>query len=229
MAEIVVANQRVPDAFAEVLCTLAVTDPDRLDSLLLAAHANGWTLTALGAALGWTREWIRLRVARAEPAVGLPEIPPPPRKVTAMPKPRRRVELKPELIDELREMQAVARTVNGAMDSDHPARRVSEQFSAQLAAYVKQGVTVYYLAQVLGVSPGAVNLRLARHGYRKPPPSYVGTPNETYKNRKVGGLRAAECSRGHAMSGGNLYVSPKGYRNCRACARERYHLRKSSP
>lgn len=228
MAEIAVKNQRVPDAFAEALTTLAVTDPDRLDSLLLAANANGWTLTALAAPLGWTREWVRQRVARAEPAAGLPDIPPPPRKVTAMPKPRRRLELKPELIDELREMQAVARTVNGAMASDHPARRVSEQLAAQLAAYVEQGVTVYYLAQMLGVTHNAIFFRLHRHGYRKPPPSVVGTQQETYKNRKVGSVLRTECGRGHSMSGDNLYVSAKGARYCRACARQRYHLRKAA-
>lgn len=225
MAEIAIINQQVPDAFADVLRNLAVTDPDRLDSLLLAARTNGWTLTALAAPLGCTREWVRQRVLRAEPAVGLPDIPPPPRKVNPMPKPQRRLELKPELVEELREMHAIARTVNGGMSADHPARRVSEQLTAQLAAYVEQGVTAYYLAQVLGANPNTIKFRLARHGYRKPPPSFT----DTYKNRKVGWLKSAACGRGHAMSGDNLYVSPKGERRCRACARERYHRRKNPP
>ena len=32
----------------------------------------------------------------------------------------------------------------------------------------------------------------------------------------------SHCKKGHALSGDNLYVSPKGKRRCRACARERY-------
>ena len=30
-----------------------------------------------------------------------------------------------------------------------------------------------------------------------------------------------ECPKGHAYAGGNLYVDPRGYRRCRACARAR--------
>jgi hypothetical protein len=182
MSEMVKANQRVPEEFADILRHLYASNPDRLDSLLLAANMNGWTLSALAVPLGLGRERVRQRVAKAEPAVNLPEVPPVPRRDNQMPNPKRRLELKQELIDELLEMQAVARTVNGAMHPENPARRVSEQFSAQIAAYVDQGVTVYYLAQVLGVHHNAIFTRLARHGYRDPAPSLVGTPGEAYRN-----------------------------------------------
>lgn len=32
--------------------------------------------------------------------------------------------------------------------------------------------------------------------------------------------RSETCRKGHAMSGGNVYVSPNGDRHCRACRRE---------
>lgn len=32
---------------------------------------------------------------------------------------------------------------------------------------------------------------------------------------------ATHCKRGHPLAGANLYVSPKGQRHCRACARDR--------
>jgi len=39
---------------------------------------------------------------------------------------------------------------------------------------------------------------------------------------RVGGVNSVKthCPKGHPYDGENLYVSPRGYRNCRACARE---------
>lgn len=46
-------------------------------------------------------------------------------------------------------------------------------------------------------------------------------PVTDYENRMVRGVWSDttqdECHRGHPLSGENLYVSPKGRRNCRAC------------
>jgi hypothetical protein len=47
----------------------------------------------------------------------------------------------------------------------------------------------------------------------------------TYADRTL----AEECSKGHQMSGENLYVSPRGVRGCRQCSRERELKRRSDP
>ena len=38
-----------------------------------------------------------------------------------------------------------------------------------------------------------------------------------HQGGSVAGYRAEVCRRGHARSGGNLYVSPRGLSQCRAC------------
>ncbi|MER5715768.1 hypothetical protein [Streptomyces sp. NPDC002132] len=79
----------------------------------------------------------------------------------------------PEAAAELRAMHAIARTVNGATPLDDPRRQTSVEYAAALQAFVEQGVTPYRLAKVIGVWPGAIRQRLARHGYRAPMPSAI--------------------------------------------------------
>lgn len=221
MSDIRKIHQKLPADFADLLLRVADEEGrDRLDSLLANANTNGWTLTALAEPFGWTREWVRLRVQRARPAAGLPSVPLPPKHPTPTPTPDRRLRLRDEQIAELREMAAIAGTVNGALEPEHSARRVGEHFTAQLAAYVGQGVTIAYLAQVLGVTHGAIASRLARHGYRDPHPSQA---HEMYRNRKSGGRSdSGACGRGHDLAGDNLRITnPGGTRVCRACERIR--------
>lgn len=213
-------NQELPPEFAELLLRFAGEESSaRVDSLLANAKLNGWSLAALAVPFDCSREWIRLRVKRSRPMAGLPPVPLPPSIPTPMPVPDRRLRLRGDQVTELREMAAVASTVNGALEPSHPARRVSEQFTAQLAAYVKQGITAYYLSQVLGVTASAITFRLARHGYRDPHPSQA---HVAYLNRKVGGRSLGACAQGHDMSGDNLRITvPGGARVCRACERVR--------
>lgn len=220
MSAVVKKQQVLPPVFAELLRIMHAGEDPRLDAVMELAYANGWTLTAMASALGVTRERIRQRVARATGFVDIP-VPLPPRHQTPPPPPDRRLRLKPELAEQLREMCAVASTVNGGMDVDDPARRVSERFSAQLAAYVEQGVSIYHLAQVLGVTFGAIRSRLVRHGYLPPAPSQAGKPQHIYLNRKVGGQNLTSCQRGHDLTGDNLRVEPSGRRICRACESRR--------
>lgn len=220
MSGIQKVNQKLPDDFAALLLRFAAKEGrERVDSLLANAKTNGWSLTALAEPFDCSREWIRLRVKRSRPMADLPPVPLPPRIPTPMPVPDRRLRLRGDQVTELREMAAVASTVNGALEPSHPARRVSEQFTAQLAAYVKQGITAYYLSRVLGVTANAITFRLARHGYRDPNPSQA---HVAYLNRKVGGRSLGACAHGHDMSGDNLRITvPGGARVCRACERAR--------
>lgn len=213
-------NQKLPSDFAALLLRFAAEESrERVDSLLANAKTNGWSLVALAEPFGCSREWIRLRVQRSRPMAALPAVPLPPSHPTPMPAPVRRLRLRDEQIAELREMAEVAARVNGATEPSHPSRRVSENLAAQLASYVAQGLAANYLAGVLGVTPNAINFRLARHGYRSMPPSQK---NSTYLNRKVGGRSASACAQGHDMSGDNLRITvPGGVRVCRACERTR--------
>jgi transposase-like protein len=82
-----------------------------------------------------------------------------------------RVTLPPETVGRMRVMYGVARSVRGGTPVDHPSRQVSVEFSELLAALVAQGVTVYQIAQTLGVTHAAIRFRLSRHGHRNPVPS----------------------------------------------------------
>ncbi len=177
--------QVVPAGFGTTLAAMRAGGDPRLDAYLVAAVSRGWTLTALGDALGITREGVRLRCLKFPGFIGeVPDVPEAPRKPVAHRPPRRqRLLIKPEMAEKLRQMQAVAATVNGGMATDDPARRVSEEFAAICADLVAQGVSVYTIAKTLGVTDGAIFFRLARHGYRPPAPSQGRFP---YRNRKIG-------------------------------------------
>lgn len=115
-------------------------------------------------------------------------IPPASKPAPAMMNGRR---LDPDLVTALRGQQAIAAKVNGAMRASHPHRRIGEEFTRTLAQLIdRDGYTLYYLAQELGVTHRAIASRLERHGYRPSCPSVAGTPSGTYYRRKVGDLKS---------------------------------------
>jgi hypothetical protein len=216
-------EQTLPAEFASVLRTMRAEKDQRLSTVLAIARMNGWTYQAMGSALGVSRQAIQQAISRAELDVrgGVPEVPLPPRKPQSEAKPpRRRLLVNDELAERLREMQRVAATVNGVTPADAPERKISVEFTAQLHALTQQGVSVYHLADVLGVAHNAIRSRLARHGYRSSSPSqaerYIGHPNARAAGEQT------HCKYGHELSGENLYVIPKtGKRVCRACSSRR--------
>jgi hypothetical protein len=227
-------GQQVPEAFAAHLRKLREDRDSRYPATLVIAKLNGWTYQALANALGVSRQAVEQAAARAEAHVvtRIPDVPLPPRKPQPEPKApaRRRLLIHDELAERLREMQQTAATVNGATPADAPERRVSEEFTALLHSLTEQGVTVYHIAQVLGVRHNGIQARLARHGYRDASPSqadqqYLGRPADRAQTQ-------THCRRGHELAGDNLYVVPKsGQRVCKACHRMRaaaYYLRKKA-
>lgn len=228
MGEIIRHNQRLPAEFAASLRALAAevghggrggkTDGSvRLDAALMAARLQGWTLQALADAIGVTREAIRQRAERGRARADIPTVPMPPRRPTPMPQPpkKNRLLIRPEVADRLREMHAIARTVNGGTAEDDPRRAVSVEFTKWLHELVEQGVTIYRIAEELGVTHLAVRARLARHGYRDPLPSMATV---TYTGKPNANVVKAECKRGHPLSGENLYIAPStGARVCKTC------------
>jgi transcriptional regulator of acetoin/glycerol metabolism len=177
-------NQTVPDDFARTLREMRdqQSESDRLNSLLMLAHANGWTFPALAAALGVSRQAVSMRASRGELRSDLPSVPLPPRRAATVHKiPARRLKIKPEVVDRLLEMREVAMTVRGGTPTNHPSRAVSVEYTALLQSLVDQGVTVYTIAQALDVHHNEIYSRLARHGYRKPVPSQA---HKTYQGKQ---------------------------------------------
>ncbi|MFC7983865.1 hypothetical protein [Streptomyces sp. NPDC057336] len=228
-------GQQVPADFAAELRELRATRDRRYAVTLVVAKMNGWTYQALADAVGVSRQAVEQAAAKAgtEFSGRLPVIPLPPRKPEPEPKApaRRRLLINDELAERLREMQRIAATVNGGMPADAPERRTGEEFTALLHSLTEQGVSVYHIAQTLGVHYNAVVSRLARHGYRKPTPSqasarYLGRPGDRASGAQT------HCKRGHELAGDNLYVLPKsGRRVCRACQQIRataYYQRKQA-
>ncbi|MFD0580813.1 hypothetical protein [Dactylosporangium darangshiense] len=79
--------------------------------------------------------------------------------------------LRPGEIDQLRRMQAVAAGVRATMPADHPDRRTSREYADLLAGYLAAGLTMEYLAGLVGVSRAALIRRLGRYGHRPMSPS----------------------------------------------------------
>jgi hypothetical protein len=220
-------NQTLPPEFADTLRTLHRDQDPRLAPTLSVARRNGWTLQALAEPIGITRERVRQIVTFECSWAGvdindLPDVPPRPLKRLPSPKPpRKRLTVRPEVAERLRELQAVAARVNGGTPADSPDREVSKQFTAELDALIKQGVSVKHLAGVLETQRSAITLRLGRHGYRALPPSQADTAyrgHAVYETAEGHRVQDA-CHRGHPLSGNNLYISPKGARACKACNR----------
>jgi biotin operon repressor len=205
-------RQVLPADFAEALRRMRGERDPRLSPTLSAAYNEGWTATALGDALGVSREAVLQRILKSKGRSRMVNIPPPPRRPDPEPRPGR-PEVPGEIADQLRALSAAARTVNGATAADDPRRQSSVELSALLAQLNDDGFSLGQLGEVLGVTPSAVLFRLSRHGYRNPPPSQ-STP---YKGEPTAHVGRSHCKRGHPLTAENLYLV-KGGRMCRACS-----------
>lgn len=179
----------LPVDFAATLRAMHRRSDPLLSATLRAAWTRGWLQGELGDALGVSRQAISLRIIRTpEPTDlgALPSIPdPPPPPPPPPPKPAKPT-IDAPTAERLRRMHAVAKTVNGATPADHPTREVSIAFTAELAALRCGGISGYRIAKTLGVTTGAVHLRLGRHGYGELPPSMR---KHRYRGRKTGDPR----------------------------------------
>jgi predicted transcriptional regulator len=128
-------------------------------------RANGWTYQQIADVFGIRRQAVH-QWRHSDRLSALP-CDPRPRKPNPMPSPPKvqRLKVRPEVADRLRELHELARTVNGPTPLDDPRRDASKELSMMLASLKAQGVAAYSLAQVLGVTHAAINMRLQRHGY----------------------------------------------------------------
>lgn len=210
----------------------AEAERDRLNCYLAALRAAGWRLEPLGLPMSMTRERVRQRIAMA-PSASTPfgVVAPAPTRKPKPPK-RERPSIPPSVLTEMRELQGLARQVNGPTPLDSPLRAASERFTELLAEQHVAGVSIYRIAKQLGVTPRAIRSRLARHGYMDP----VGNmPNPKYGTPWApGGTRAGKCKAGHDLTDPEtvrfINGDPKR-RVCRLCEARRaaeYYARKKA-
>jgi transcriptional regulator with XRE-family HTH domain len=129
---------------------------------------EGWSLESIGQAIGVTREMVRLIVKELSktsftllPTVSHLVVPKRVRyeKVTFKRKP-----LDPSVAVRLKELHAKATLVRGkSSDNRFEAGELSRLIHEQTLL----GVSTYTIAKELGLTIGAINLRLIRYGYKK--------------------------------------------------------------
>jgi hypothetical protein len=151
---------------------------------LVLARRKGWTLQALGDALGLTRERIRQIIAipfKPGQFTGSPiDIPaPPPRPLTKEEQRRAARKPTPRLTEQekaqLRELYSRSRAA-GKCSPDHPAIVAGKQLAALMDGYLRRGYRISDVAGALRITTPAVQLRLGRYGYRPLPPSQRHNP-----------------------------------------------------
>lgn len=155
----------------------------QLNGYLWKLYEAGWPQESMAQALLCSRQSIWQRITERKMSFdNLPPIPSVPTR--PMPDPRitkPRPTVDPEILDKLMQMHETARWVNGATPADHPSRQVSVEYSELLAELVGKGITPGVIGKAMGINSSGIYARLARHGYRKSPPSqeravYKGTP-----------------------------------------------------
>jgi transcriptional regulator with XRE-family HTH domain len=128
---------------------------------------EGWSLESIGQAIGVTREMVRLIVKELNktsftllPTVSHLVVPKRLRyeKVTFRRKP-----LDPSVAVRLKELHAKATLIRGKSVKN---RAEAEEFSRLIHEQTLLGISTYTIAKELGLTVGAINLRLIRYGYK---------------------------------------------------------------
>ena len=153
----------LPKKVGETLRSLPLAERKAYSNLLRNA---GWTLQSIATEVGVTRENIRL-YERSTPSAEtldkvkdllIPEVP----KVEIYADRVVKVIPKPEVIAQLKELQAKASLVRGKGKAH---REEAEQYTKLLYETMESGVSGYRLAKELGVTHSAILFRLVRYGY----------------------------------------------------------------
>lgn len=167
----------------------SVRDRDNYFSLLalvLALRTAGWTLAAIAAPLGVSREIVRQWAVKAAETPGLPEVSveaPPPKPTpkaaveSAASQARRSAseqlerEILAKNLPRLLELQPEAEALRGPSQF-HPERAAaSAEYTRLIDRTLRAGVRGRVLAEALGVQQITLHARLRRSGLRKTAPS----------------------------------------------------------
>lgn len=158
-------------------------NPGELYPLLLSLHEAGWSLAALAAPFGVTRESIRLWLNRARDAgAAIVAVPAPPAETAGQASEREhraaaqlRREASKALIAEylprLKELQGDAQALRGPSESNARQAAASAEYTRLLNEVISRGASPTPLARALGIQVVTINARLRRGGYRRPAPS----------------------------------------------------------
>lgn len=178
----VVWRAYLPTEFVQLMVTMRISKDRRLDGALGTAYELGWSSVLLGTAIEVTPAAVRQRITRwrrnGRPDPGMPvpaPVQPSPTNhliVAAIRAARHGMTGADRLI--LAELAPLAREVRGRMSADHPARQASQRLTAFINQLVQdRGVSLAEIGQAVGMTSVGVVFRLARHGYRTGPPSFV--------------------------------------------------------
>lgn len=152
------------------LALKTTTDRDTLFAHYVALRDGGWTLESMASVVGISPERVRQLALKAGPkeqaiarsreaGLVVPELPVFPEKQKLV-----KAEPLPENLERLLELQPLAQQV----------RANSPRYRAEAEEYTRlineehnyRGVSLYRLAQLLGVTHGALRFRLVRYGYK---------------------------------------------------------------
>lgn len=160
-------SQELPAEVSLAFSSL-ITKEERNQYVWRLRTEERWTLESIGKVIGVTREMIRLIVKELNqtsftllPTVSHLVVPKRERivKVVNLRKP-----LDPVVAVLLKELHLKATLVRGKTEAN---RVEAEEFSRLIHEQTLLGVSTYTIAKELGLTIGAINLRLIRYGYRK--------------------------------------------------------------
>jgi transcriptional regulator with XRE-family HTH domain len=165
-------HQKLP--FIATVALNLTEDSQTRAAYVKALRMKGWTLQAIGGALGVSRERIRQVEATASPSLivhilsnpGNFPVPELETKEVEVPGAPQYVEPSAATLTRLLELKPLAEKVRW----DHQEHRAAaEEYTALLwHAHDVEKVTIYRLAKAVGVTHGAIRFRLARYGYLQP-------------------------------------------------------------
>jgi transcriptional regulator with XRE-family HTH domain len=164
---------KLPDVVTTALCLVPVEEKELRSAYIYALRVKGWTLQAVADSLGVTRERVRQLETQAVPelvylvqqAPGSYPVPELPTEEVVLYSGSVQVDPKPETLARLKELQPIAQAIRW----DHTKGRTeAEEYTALLwEAHTQQGVSVYRLAKLLGITHGAIQFRFTRYGYKE--------------------------------------------------------------
>lgn len=140
------------------------------DAYIVRLRGLGWTLSSIASAANLSRERVRQVIASQDPSepqvpIGTLPLPSPPMRPT---KRGRRVPTQPSdvTLARLKALQPMAQKVR----SNGPQFRAEGEEYSSLLNYARttEGVSLYTLAKLLGVTHAALRFRLTRYGYLTP-------------------------------------------------------------
>ena len=160
------SNLELPEQVKDLFRVLDTkSDREMRNDYITALVSSGWSQASVARASGLSSQMIRVVISTHKPnpapaTLLIPQVPRHAEKVGTS----RYVIPTPELIARLKELQPYAQQVR----SNSPRFRAEAEEYTYLInqAHKEQGVTLYRLAKLLGITTSAIAFRLVRYGYR---------------------------------------------------------------